>query len=358
MIDNRLPVTVLTGFLGSGKTTLLRRLLTAERMARTAVVVNEFGEIGIDHLLVRDVAEAAVVMKNGCICCSIRTDVQTSLRDLIDGRSSGKVPPFDRIVLETTGLADPVPIAQTLVADPMLRHQTQLANIVTTVDGIYGADQIRIHPECLIQAAVADRLVITKIDLPEARDIEGLRARLGGLNPTARVLDAAHVAAKADLVFDHPVDAAGRREEVRGWFSCAPAGLPRPTVGQGHQLGDVSSCVFRSDEPVDWTAFGVWLSALLHCHGPRIMRVKGLLNVGDPRGPVVLNSVRTVVHRPEHLDRWPDEDRSTRIVFIVHRLDAGRILRSLTRYLGATGMYGGEGEISRPADVFKKELRR
>ena len=180
MNDDRTPVTVLTGFLGSGKTTLLRRLLSADGMDRTAVVINEFGEVGLDHLLVRSVTDNAVVLQNGCICCTIRSDIQTSFRELIDGRASGEVPPFDRIVVETTGLADPVPIVQTLVGDPMLRHQTRMANVVATIDAVLGLRQLGAHPESLRQAAIADCLVLTKADIaePQAADLVAIQARL------------------------------------------------------------------------------------------------------------------------------------------------------------------------------------
>jgi len=188
-IADRIPVTILTGFLGSGKTTLLRKLLAAEGMQRTAVVINEFGEIGLDHLLVKGMTGTTVVLQNGCICCTIRSDVQQGFRELVDGRSTGEIPPFDRIVLETTGLADPVPIVQTLTADAMLRHQTRLSNIITTVDAVHGSAQLREHPESLRQTATADRIVVTKSDLANARDVELLNRKLAVLNPTARRFD-------------------------------------------------------------------------------------------------------------------------------------------------------------------------
>ena len=185
----RFPVAVLTGFLGSGKTTLLRRLLTDPGMSKAAVLINEFGEIGLDHLFVKSVAEGAVVLQNGCICCTLRTDLQQGLRDLIDSRGSGTFPDFDRVVIETTGLADPAPIAQTLLIDPMLRYQVRLANIITTIDGMLGAAQLNQHAEALRQAAIADRLVITKTDLISPEQFQTLARQLLRLNPTARAFD-------------------------------------------------------------------------------------------------------------------------------------------------------------------------
>src|SRR5690242_20121355 len=181
----RFPVAVLTGFLGSGKTTLLRRLLTDPGMSKAAVLINEFGEIGLDHLFVKSVAEGAVVLQNGCICCTLRTDLQQGLRDLIDTRGRGGFPDFDRMVIETSGLAAPAPIAQTLLIDPMLRHQVRLANIITTVDGMHGAAQLSQHTEALRQAAAADRLVLTKTDLISPEQFRALARELLRINTTA-----------------------------------------------------------------------------------------------------------------------------------------------------------------------------
>ncbi len=332
-------MTVLTGFLGSGKTTLLRRLLSADYMDRTAVVINEFGEVGLDHLLVRSVTDNAVVLQNGCICCTIRADIQTSFRELIDGRSSGEVPPFDRIVVETTGLADPVPIVQTLVGDPMLRHQTRMANVVATIDAVLGLRQLGDHPESLRQAAIADCLVLTKADIAEPQAADLLRSRLASLNPTAQIFESGRVSVSA-LVREDAFDPRSKSDEVRRWLTA----LPIPTDGPDRDPGndahfrhdhEIRSFVLRTDRPIDWTAFGVWLSALVHRHGRRVLRIKGLLNVPDADGPVVLNTVENIVHRPFHLDEWPDSDRSTRIVFIVQGLDPATIRRSLHGFLDA-----------------------
>jgi G3E family GTPase len=332
-------VTVLTGFLGSGKTTLLRRLLGAEHMDRTAVVINEFGEIGLDHLLVRSVTDNALVLQNGCICCTIRSDIRTSFRELIDGRASGEIPPFDRIVVETTGLADPVPIVQTLVGDPMLKHQTRMANVVTTIDAVLGLGQLGEHPESLRQAAIADCLVLTKADIAEPQAADLLRSKLASLNPTAQILESEQVSV-SDVVREDAFDPQSKSDEVRRWL----AALPIPAHGPNHANSDqaqfghdheISSFVLGTERPIDWTVFGVWLSALVHRHGRRVLRIKGLLNVPDADGPVVLNTVQNIVHRPFHLDDWPDDDHSTRIVFIVQGLDRDTIRRSLDLFLDA-----------------------
>ena len=277
---SRLPVAVLTGFLGSGKTTLLRRLLTDPGMSKTAVLINEFGEIGLDHLFVRSVAEGAVVLQNGCICCTLRTDLQQGLRDLIDGRATSTFPDFDRVVIETTGLADPAPIAQTLLIDPMLRHQIQLANLITTVDGGHAAAQLNQHVEALRQAAIADRLVITKTDLISCERFEALARQLLRLNPTARVFDVHSLDFDASsLLFQGVADPTRKLEEVRHWLEAASSiehtHCDDGTEGAHEHLGalhspDISSFSLRIEEGIDWATFGVWLTALLHRHGNQI----------------------------------------------------------------------------------------
>jgi G3E family GTPase len=343
MTDTRIPVAVLTGFLGSGKTTLLRRLLTDPGMAKTAVLINEFGEIGLDHLLVRSVVENAVILQNGCICCTLRTDLQQGLRDLIDGRSGGKFPEFDRVVIETTGLADPAPIAQTLLIDPMLRYQVRLANIITTVDGMHGAAQLRSHAESLRQAAIADRLVLTKTDLISPTQLESLQRDLSRLNPTARGFDVqSDRFDAAALLTEGVTDPATKLREVRHWLSVSA------DVAHDHHLDhgdhgahgsihsdDITSFSLRIAEQIDWTAFGVWLTALLHRHGNKVLRVKGLLNIAGASGPVVLHGVQHVIHPPVHLDEWPDEDRASRIVFVLQGIPPSTIDRSLRMFLQA-----------------------
>lgn len=341
----RFPVAVLTGFLGSGKTTLLRRLLTDPGMSKAAVLINEFGEIGLDHLFVKSVAEGAVVLQNGCICCTLRTDLQQGLRDLIDSRGRGTFPDFDRVVIETTGLADPAPIAQTLLIDPMLRHQVRLANIITTIDGIHGASQLNQHAEALRQAAVADRLVITKTDLISREQFQTLARQLVRLNPTTRTFDVhSHDFDGSSLLFQGVADAETKLAEVRHWVEAASVAdhdHHRGAGGEAHEhfgsihSSNIKSFSLRIEGEIDWAAFGVWLTSLLHRHGGEVLRVKGLLNVSDVLGPVVLNGVQHVIHPPVHLAEWPDDDRASRLVFVVQGIAPDNLGRSLATFLRA-----------------------
>ena len=314
-------------------------------MARTAVLINEFGEIGLDHLLVRSVVEDAVILQNGCICCTLRSDLQEGLRGLIDGVFTGKIPDFDRVVIETTGLADPAPIAQTLLIDPMLRYKVRLANIVATVDGMHGAIQLREHPESLRQAAIADRIVITKTDLISRGSYDALRGDLARLNPTCKIFDVRSDRLDvAALLTESVTDAASKLDEVKHWLASAPQ------IGDAHHdhdhhgdhqhratahSSDITSFSLRIEEQIDWIAFGVWLTALLHRHGDKVLRVKGLLTVEGAPNPVVLHGVRHVIHPPIHLDRWPDEDRASRIVFVLQGIQPALVERSMAGFLRA-----------------------
>jgi G3E family GTPase len=321
----RIPVTVLSGCLGSGKTTLLRNLLAGEQGQRTAVLINEFGEIGLDHLIVRPVAGEAVLLRNGCICCSIRTELRDALRALLNARHARGVPRFDRIVIETTGLADPVPLVQTLVVDPMLRHQIELEGLVVTIDAVNGIEQLAMRPEADRQAAAADMLVITKVDLQAPRETSRLRRALAAVNPTARVTLSPTTAPAhlwAELF-------GGRLGLARSILRAEPVAAGEPAA----HGGGVRSFTIRTTAPLDWTGFAVWLSLLVHRHGRKVLRVKGLLSVPGSAGPIWLNAVQHFVHPPAHLEAWPDEDQSSRLVFIVEDLSEAAIRASLAAAL-------------------------
>jgi G3E family GTPase len=335
--DTLIPVNLITGFLGSGKTTLLQRLLRSPQLANTAVLVNEFGEVGLDHLLLETVDAETVLLQSGCVCCTIRGDLADAMRALYSKRERGLVPPFDRLAIETTGLADPAPIVATLMADPVLRHHFRLGSIVTTVDAVNGALHLAANPESIKQVAVADRLVVTKTDLADASAAGDLEAELARLNPTAPILDAvADPLAPDDLMTSDVYDPAQKPAEVAHWLRQEAAHHAAHPARHGHDPQrhgqDIHAFCLTFEQPLDWTGFGIWLTMLLHAHGTNVLRVKGILNVLDMATPVVIHGVQHIVHPPSHLARWPDDDRRSRIVFIVRGLDRSPIERSLTAF--------------------------
>lgn len=320
-MTDRLPVALITGFLGSGKTTLISALLAHPAMGETAVLVNELGEVAIDHHLVRQVDERTVVLGSGCICCTLRSDLRDELRDLLGRRARGELAPFRRVVVETTGLADPAPVLSTLLTEPVLRHHYTVEAVVATVDAVAGAATLERHPESVKQAAVADTLVLTKADAAAPAAVDALEARLRALNPLAPIRRVAFGAIAPDELLrarDHDLP----RAAVRG---------PLPT-DRAH-AHDVHAFSVVLDEPLDWDAFAVWLTMLLHSRGLDVLRVKGLLDVGEP-GPVVLDGVQHVVHRPRHRAAWPDDDHRSRIVFITRGVEREALVRSLEAFAG------------------------
>jgi G3E family GTPase len=325
---DRLGVVLVTGFLGSGKTTLISALLAHPAMGETAVLVNELGEVAIDHHLVRQVDERTIVLDSGCVCCTLRGDLQDELRDLLARRARGELAPFRRVVVETTGLADPAPVLSTLVGEPLLRHHYAVEAVVTTVDAVSGAATLDRHPESVKQAAVADTLLVTKADTAAPADVAALEARLRALNPVAPVRRVAFGAIAPDDLLR------GRTRDVP-----AAALADREAAGHDHarHAGDVRAFTLVLDEPLDWDAFAVWLTMLLHSRGLDVLRVKGLLDVGAA-GPVVLDGVQHVVHRPRHLEAWPDDDHRSRIVFITRGIEREAVLASLEAFaaLGQT----------------------
>ncbi|MEM1162054.1 MAG: GTP-binding protein [Pseudomonadota bacterium] len=323
---SQIPVNVITGFLGSGKTTLLQRLLRSSDLKDTAVLVNEFGEVGLDHHLLQSSTQPTLLMDNGCVCCAIRGDLQEAMRGLFDQRQRGEVPPFTRVVVETSGLADPVPIAYTVLAEPVLQHHFRLGNVVTVVDAVNGLDQLRRFEESVKQVAVADRIVLTKTDLLEEGPAP-LRGRLAEINLSAPVMENRATLSPEDLITRDLHDAAGKAREVDRWMQA-------DDPGHHHHTGGVTSFALTYDRPLDWTAFGVWMTMLLNRHGDRVLRIKGLLNVTGVATPVLINGVQHVVHPPVHLEAWPDGDRRSRLVFIVRDIDRAQIEASLAAFNG------------------------
>ena len=317
----RLPVSIITGFLGSGKTTLLNRLLQDPAMAGAAVIINEFGEIGLDHLLIATPNENTVLLSSGCICCTVRGDLVNTLRDLDRQRRQGDLPPFDRVLIETTGLADPVPIVQTVVIDEKLAPQYQLDSVITLVDAVNGAAQLEQQPESRKQAAVADRLLITKTDIADPAEVALLQERLALLNPAAEVTTASHGAVAPGLLFGASIAPGSREADVARWLredqyrrvESRQTGL----MPGAHDAG-IRSYSLMLDAPVTPAGLTAWLTALASLRGAELLRVKGLLNVEGE--PVAVHAVQTLIHEPVTLECWPDDERRSRLVFITRNM--------------------------------------
>jgi G3E family GTPase len=336
-----IPVNLITGFLGSGKTTLLQRALRSPELGTTAVLINEFGEVGLDHYLLERVDEATVLLESGCICCTIRGDLRDSIRELYDRRERGLVPPFERLIVETTGLADPAPIVATVTADPVLCHHFRIGNIVTVVDAVNGLSNLASFEESRRQAAIADRLVISKCEIADAGAIDRLRSSLRRLNPTAVQLAAAPDPDSASrLLTGHIDDPLAKSAEARRWSAEAENLLAAHDHGKDHRHShdvnrhgdDIFAFSVRLDEPLQWSAFAVWLTMLLNRHGRAILRIKGLLHVAGVPTPVVIHGVQHTIHQPTHLAAWPDGTPQTRLIVIAKGVDRARVEGSLAAF--------------------------
>ena len=295
-------MTVITGFLGAGKTTLLRRFLATPEGQGTAVVVNEFGATGIDDALVRSSADETVLLGNGCLCCITRTDLQQALRRMVVERERGELPDFRRIVIETSGLADPSPILQTFATDRALGSAFQVEAVVTVIDAETGGDTLGWSTEARKQTILADRLVITKTDIAGEGASAVLSGQLRALNPGAEIHEAVNGA----------IDPGRLTEPVRDQRN---AFVAETTHSDG-----IVSFVLTHDKPMPWTVFARSMDTLMQLRGPDLLRVKGFLDVEGCRGPVVVQFVQHLAHPPVELESWPDEDRKSRVVFITRNI--------------------------------------
>jgi G3E family GTPase len=318
---DRPPVSIITGYLGSGKTTLLNHLLRDPGMARAAVIINEFGEIGLDHLLVATPSENTVLLQNGCLCCTIRGDLVETLADLLARRGAGGVPAFDRVLVETTGLADPVPVLRTLASDEVITPRLKLGAVITLVDGVNGARQLDECPESVKQAAVADCLLVSKPDLAGAPAIAALRKRLSRINPGAQLHEAVRGEIAPDLLFGAVLDdPAAQGERIERWLNEAAfvkagrGALHRRRPGVSSHIDRINAFAVRREGTVTGAGLMAWLNLLAALKGANLLRVKALVNVEGR--PVAVHAVQSVIHEPVELESWPSADRGTRIVFI------------------------------------------
>ena len=336
-LAGKIPVTLITGFLGSGKTTLISKLVRHPSMNRVAVVINEIGEIGIDHDLVTMSSENITLLANGCICCSVRTDLQETLRDLFAQRRTGQIADFDRVIVETTGLADPAPVVQTLVSDTLLAAHYRLDGLVTLVDALHGADQIRDQPEPIKQIALADRVLITKSDLSSASAIDTLTDCVLAINPGAgvRLLLNGELAPEALINLGLATARAGVAT-----LSFLGESLDRTGTSGGRYLGvraplhdpAIKTLSLRFDKPFTWASLSAALELLTTLRGPDLLRVKGIVNIEGT--PVVVQGVQHIFHPPVTLDRWPSDDTGSRLVFITRNIEAS-VIRNLLDAVGA-----------------------
>jgi G3E family GTPase len=295
---HRIPVTIVTGFLGAGKTTLVRNFLRHPEGRNTAVVVNEFGAIGIDDALLRSSADETVLLGNGCLCCNVRSDLQLALRRLVADRERGDVPHFTRVVLETSGLADPGPILRTFATDRALGEEFHVEAVLTVVDAVTGQRALDEFSEARAQVILADRVILSKLDLADAASVARLRERLRTLNPRAEIA----AAQNGELDPRHLVEAAQAAD--------------RQFLAEAAHSDGIASFVLNERRPLAWDTFSRFMETLVALRGSDLLRVKGLLNIEGCRGPVVVQFVQHLAHPPVELAAWPDDNRGSRVVFI------------------------------------------
>ncbi|MDP3408405.1 GTP-binding protein [Bosea sp. (in: a-proteobacteria)] len=358
-----LPLTLLTGFLGAGKTTLLNRLLKDPALAQTLVIVNEFGEIGLDHLLIEGVEDGMILLDSGCLCCTIRDDLIVTMEDLLRRRDNGRISPFSRVVIETTGLADPAPILNVLINHPYLAMRFRLDGVVTLVDAVNGMATLDVHEEARKQVVAADRLVLTKADLVDGpAQLAPLRQRLALLNPGVAVLGPQ--AAASSLFGAGLYDLAQRPAEIGQWLARETLPGERPQHAHdhgehdhghhhdrghahhdhGHHHHDVNrhdasirAFVLTADRPIQQATVDLFWTLLRSVHGPKLLRMKGLVQVAEhPDQPLLLHAVQQILHPPVILDAWPDGDRRSRLVLIVKDIEEAVVQRLWGAFLGQT----------------------
>jgi G3E family GTPase len=348
MADERgvsaVPVTVLTGFLGSGKTTILNGLLKRQGMQGTAIIINEFGEVGLDHDLIEYSSEDLVFVANGCVCCTIRGDLIATFESLSTRQRRAEIPSCDRVIIETTGLADPAPILHTLMNHPSVTACYRLDSVVATVDAVNATSTLDQHEEAVKQIAVADRMLMTKVDMASAVDVSALRARLAVIKPGACIAEAINGDVEpSDLFNAGSYDPQTKTLDVQRWLRAEAYDEERVTArdhgDHRHEAAHVDRnrhndrvrayCVIR-EQPVSWAGFSAWLEMLSAMRGADLLRVKGIISIIErPSQPVVIHGVQHIFHPPTFLDEWPTSDHRTRIVFITRDIEKDAIEETL-----------------------------
>lgn len=357
----RIPVSIVTGFLGAGKSTLLNRLLKDPAMKEAAVIVNEFGDVGIDHLLVESSGDSVIELSDGCLCCTMRGDLIDTLGELMDRIQTGKLRPLKRIVVETTGLADPAPVMQSVMGHPVLMQNFELDGVVTVVDAVNGLATLDAHPESVRQAAVADRLVLTKRSLADTETAERLVSRLRSLNPRAAITDAeGDAAGAASLLVNGLYDPETKHPDVRRWLQeeaeddhddhhhhhhehgpdcgCHDHGHHHHHDHGAHRHAeDIRSLSIVHDEPIDPMALEMFVDLLRSAHGEKLLRMKAVVQTADrPDKPLVLHGVQSIFHPPVRLAGWPDPaDRRSRLVLITKGLPEAFVRDLFAAFTGA-----------------------
>lgn len=354
--DKRIPITLLTGFLGAGKTTLLNTLLWQKAFEDAAVFINEFGEVGVDHLLVEKIDEEVLLLDAGCICCSMRGDLPKALRDLFNRAQRKQIAIPKRVIIETTGIADPAPVVYTLLNDHFIAERFRLDGVVTVVAATHGADQIEANVEALKQVTMADRLIISKCDLADTEQLDRLTARLAALNPTASQLQSSKGSVAANDILDCGLyDPASKIPDVAAWLAEVRVaeqsslrrlnyGTQRAPTPQPTHNSEVESFVLKFDEPLSWGGVSTTLDMLLQEHGEQLLRIKGLVNIKGEPGPRIVQCVQHMRYPSVRLPEWPTDpayaDRKTRLVFITRKLSEAQLRESLSKAAALIARFG------------------